>query len=78
LGAFGTAFCWFIIIQHSNTRLERAQAHFGRNRFSGKDYLKLYKSISPATASRDLKAGLEAGMLTKKGKKALTSYAFEA
>jgi Fic family protein len=58
------------------SRLEGAGDHFGKSHFSRKDYLKLYKSISTATASRDLKSGVELGWLKKEGKQALTVYQF--
>lgn len=58
-------------------RVDRAKGHFGGAEFSRKDYLGLFKSISTATASRDLKQGIEDGVLVKKGDKALTKYRFE-
>lgn len=42
--------------------------------FSRKDYMKLFKKISSATASRDLKKGIEMGLLEKNGDKKLTVY----
>ena len=57
-------------------RLERAHAHFQGAQFSRKDYLNLHKMISTATASRDLKSGVTAGILTKQGLQALTVYRF--
>lgn len=61
----------------TQTRLERAKSHFGNTQFSRKYYMKLHKTISTATASRDLKAGIDAGMLIKEGELALTAYRFE-
>lgn len=58
------------------TRLERACGQFGSTYFSRKDYLALYKSISSATASRDLKSGVDSGLLKKQGDKAQTVYQF--
>lgn len=43
-------------------------------RFSRKDYLKLFKDISTATASRDLKKGLQEGLIIKSGEKNKTKY----
>lgn len=60
----------------AETRLERAKAHFGQDRFSRKDYMKLHKTVSTATASRDLKAGMETKMLSRQGDKAAAVYRF--
>lgn len=60
----------------SESRLTGAREHFGDQKFSRKDYLDLYKRISTATASRDLKAGVDRGVLMKEGQKALTVYQF--
>jgi hypothetical protein len=45
-------------------------------RFSRKDYLKLHKTVSTATASRDLKAGVNAETLSRQGDKAAAVYRF--
>jgi Fic family protein len=42
--------------------------------FSRKDYLSVFKEISTATASRDLKLGIELGMFEKEGDKIKTIY----
>jgi len=42
--------------------------------FTRKDYMAIFKSISSATASRDLKKGLEMGLLEKTGYKNRTVY----
>ena len=39
-----------------------------------KDYLLIFKAISSATASRDLKYGVEKGLIEKLGDKRLTRY----
>ena len=57
-------------------RISRAKEHFVHREFSRKHYLELYKTISTATASRDLKQATEAGMLSKSGEKSLTLYRF--
>ncbi len=59
-------------------RLVRAKQEFPGRQFSRKDYLGLFKtiSISTATASRDLKSGVESGLLLRTGEKALTLYTF--
>jgi Fic family protein len=42
--------------------------------FSRKDYMQVFKNISPATASRDLKLGIELGIFEKDGDKTTTIY----
>lgn len=44
--------------------------------FTRKDYLKIFKDISTATATRDLKKGIDLGILKKKGDNRLTTYQF--
>jgi len=46
----------------------------GSQTFSRKDYMKIFKNISPATASRDLLKGVESGLLEKTGEKNRTLY----
>jgi Fic family protein len=60
----------------TESRLDRAKSQFDDIEFSRKDYMKLCKNISTATASRDLKAGVNSGILEKKGQQALTNYRF--
>jgi Fic family protein len=57
-------------------RLTQAQQHFGKKDFSRKDYLKLFKRLSTATASRDLQNGVEAKMLVMQGTQRLARYRF--
>lgn len=57
-------------------RLSRAKKHFVHREFSRKLYIELYKAISTATASRDLKQATEAGILSRSGEKSLTLYRF--
>lgn len=45
--------------------------------FTRKDYLKNFKEISTATASRDLKYGVENGLIKKTGEKNTTRYKYE-
>lgn len=45
-----------------------------RNEFSRKDYMDVFKNISSATASRDLKKGLELKIVEKIGEKNKTKY----
>ncbi|MFC0183153.1 Fic family protein [Pseudarcicella hirudinis] len=46
----------------------------GKTVFTRKDYMTLFKDISSATASRDLRKGIESGLLAKSGDKILTIY----
>ena len=57
-------------------RLEQASIHFNNKKISRKKYMQLHKSISSATASRDLKHGVDNSMLEKLGEKALSIYQF--
>ena len=43
----------------ATNRLERALEQFGDREYSRKDYLALFPTISPATASRDLRTAVE-------------------
>jgi len=49
----------------------------GSKEFSRQDYLRYNKDISSATASRDLKNGVNNGFLIKTGDKRLTKYRFK-
>lgn len=49
----------------------------GVKEFSRQDYLRAYKNISPATASRDLKNAVDKGIIEKHGDKRLTKYKFK-
>ncbi|WP_422353871.1 Fic family protein [Roseivirga pacifica] len=42
--------------------------------FTRKDYMQVFKQLSSASASRDLKAGIEKGLFLKSGDKRLTTY----
>ncbi len=46
----------------------------GHREFSRKDYMNVFKNISTATASRDLKKGVEIGLFGKRGIKNSTVY----
>ena len=56
--------------------IERLEYFIGRGKseFSRKDYMNLFKEISPATASRDLKKGVDNGLFKKRGDKTKTIY----
>ncbi|MEM0994117.1 MAG: Fic family protein [Bacteroidota bacterium] len=55
-------------------RLEYFINYFEGTAFARKDYLKMFTNISGATASRDLKYGIEIGILEKYGEKRNTTY----
>jgi len=57
-------------------RLRIARGHFKDKTFSRKQYLQLFKTISPVTASRDLKWGVDAGTLARTGDRRTAIYAF--
>lgn len=55
-------------------RISKALEAFGDKHFSRKQYMSIHKSISTATASRDLADAVKKGELSKEGEKALTLY----
>ncbi len=57
-------------------RLDGARERFVREPFSRKAYLQLFKTITPVTASRDLKSGVDAGLLIREGDKRTAVYRF--
>ena len=57
-------------------RITSAKESFKKSSFSRKDYMLIHKTISSATASRDLKYGLTQGLLNKSGEKNNTKYCF--
>jgi Fic family protein len=61
----------------AETRLATAGQCFKKAPFKRQDYLKLFKTLSTATASRDLKWGVETGLLTKTGDKRLAAYKYK-
>ncbi len=60
----------------AQNRLEIFRRTQKTSSFSRKDYLRAFKTISTATASRDLKLAVEQGLIIKSGDKRLTSYSF--
>ncbi len=62
--------------QTVDDRLNNAVSHFEKCLFSRKDYINFHKTISSATASRDLKHGISNGVLIKVGRHAQTKYQF--
>jgi len=59
-------------------RLEIARTALGDRVFSRKDYQNLHKTISSATASRDLHRGVELGWVKRSGDKRTSVYCFES
>lgn len=60
----------------SESRVERTKEYFLKRSFSRKEYLQFQKTISTATASRDLSRAVKQGLLKKRGDKALAEYSF--
>lgn len=61
----------------TNDRLETFREKTGGDSFTRKDYLRHFKQISSATASRDLKEGVDRGILKKTGDRRTTQYRFK-
>jgi Fic family protein len=59
-------------------RLSQGREHFGSDLFSRKEYMALYKTLSSAQASRDLRSGVDEGTLVSEGRAAQTRYRFRA
>lgn len=57
-------------------RLQIARGRFLKKVFTRKKYLQRFKTISPITASRDLKWGVDAGVLTRTGDRRTAVYRF--
>jgi Fic family protein len=58
------------------SRLSLAAKEFNQLEFSRKDYIQFFKTISTATASRDLASGVSSGILKKSGAQATARYHF--
>jgi Fic family protein len=58
-------------------RINKAKEYFRNKMFSRKDYINLFKDISTATASRDLKYCVDKKLVEKLGDKRLSSYKFK-
>jgi len=61
----------------SENRLGIARTAFGEKTFSRKDYQNLLKTISTATASRDLHQGVKMALLKRSGDKRTSVYRFK-
>lgn len=60
--------------EKADDRIAAALDYFGHNQFTRKDYIRLNKGVSMATASRDLAKAVQDGLLKKEGDKALSVY----
>ena len=58
----------------SKDRIQYFISIFQNQTFTRKDYLNIFKKISSATASRDLKFAVENKLITKEGDKRTTVY----
>jgi Fic family protein len=61
----------------AENRIEIARIAFGEKTFSRKDYQNLLKTISTATASRDLHQGVKMNLLKRSGDKRTSVYQFK-
>jgi Fic family protein len=58
------------------SRLEAVKQYFGSKDFCRNDYMRFHKTVSSATASRDLALGVSEKILRRMGNKALAKYVF--
>ena len=58
-------------------RIELFRREICNNKFSRADYIRHFKTISPATATRDLRQATESGVLEKFGDGRLTEYKYK-
>jgi Fic family protein len=61
----------------AGNRLEIARTALGENVFSRKEYQSFLKTISTATASRDLQRGVKMGLLKRSGDKRTSLHQFK-
>lgn len=59
-------------------RISYFKEHTELKEFTRKEYMNMFKNISSATATRDLKKGVDLGILIKKGDNRLTKYEFKS
>ncbi len=59
-------------IQSLNSSLLRMKSELNKKEFARKDYLEMFKDISTATATRDLKKEIEEKLWTKSGENRTT------
>lgn len=60
----------------SRDRLKVAGVWLGSRSFTRKEYMALFKTLSTATASRDLRLGVDTGLLIRTGDKRNACYSF--
>ena len=65
------------IILTKNDRIEKYRDIIGFEKFSRLEYMRAFKNISSATASRDLKNAADDGIIEKFGDKRTTKYRFK-
>ncbi|MCO4755127.1 MAG: hypothetical protein KC478_11640, partial [Bacteriovoracaceae bacterium] len=58
-------------------RIKYSKQYFKKKHFSRKEYLSLFKNISSATSSRDLREGVDMELLVKTGSGNQTKYFFK-
>jgi Fic family protein len=58
-------------------RILHFQSSLNKETFTRQDYLRKFKDISPATASRDLREAVDKKLLIKKGDKRMTTYRYK-
>ncbi|QGY47878.1 Fic family protein [Maribellus comscasis] len=61
----------------NNDRILNFKEIIGAKEFSRQDYLRAFKNISQATASRDLKVAVDDGIIEKRGDKRTTKYKYK-
>ncbi len=61
----------------NNDRISHFKEITGDNYFTRQDYLRAFKNISTATASRDLKVAVEDGIIEKQGDKRTSKYQYK-
>ncbi len=64
------------IVLTDTERLVYFKEHTGLQSFSRKDYMKVFRNISSATATRDLTKGVAQGVILREGESRLTVYRF--
>ncbi|MCG8329716.1 MAG: hypothetical protein MI974_18620 [Chitinophagales bacterium] len=64
-------------LANDKQRLKYFKENSQLDTFTRKDYMRTFKNISTATATRDLKKDVEIGMLIKEGDNRLTKYRFK-
>ena len=57
-------------------RLNYFREHSNLQEFTRKDYMNMFKNISSATATRDLRNGVAMGILKREGENRLAKYQF--